>query len=289
MKYPDPLTPATLDELCGLIRQYPSARVVAGGTDLIVKTARRPDGPGQLIDLSGIEALKGIEATDREVIIGAMETMTAITGHPLLNRLAPALTQAAGRVGSWQIRNRATVGGNLVNSSPAADTPPALAALEATAKVLSPQGWREISVADIPAGPNRSNLAPDEILVGLHLPLAPGRLSAFAKIGSRSDVSISRLNLAIGLDLDAAGAVSRARVFMGTLGSAARPAPGAEAALLTHGLGSDEALGLALAEMAAEAIPGRGTLAYKQSAARALALDVLAELRRQAAEGNLLK
>ena len=278
----DPLTPSSLSDLLPLMGGVPrELQMVAGGTDLMVKVGRQASGRLGLIDLSGVEEMKGIEVTESEAVIGALETMTAITEHPLLNRFAPALAQAAGRVGSWQIRNRATIGGNLVNASPAADTPPALAALEATAKVLSPQGWRELSVTDFPLGPNRNSLAPDEVLVSLRLPLKPGRRSAFSKIGSRREVSISRLNLAISVDLDAGRNIAQARVYMGTLGIALRPCPQAETTLREHGLEDEEALGRALADTAAEAIPGRATLAYKQSAARALGQDVLAELRGQ--------
>ncbi|UQZ90265.1 carbon monoxide dehydrogenase [Deltaproteobacteria bacterium Smac51] len=281
----EPMIPATLAELAEMIKTAEKFRLLAGGTDYMVAHGRTaPDRP--VIDLSGIAELHGITFSENEIVIGAMETMSALSAHAGLRPKAACLCEAASRVGSWQIRNRATVGGNMANASPAADTPAALAALDAKARLVSSRGARMAAAGDIPIGPNRAAIEPDEIIVSFHLPIKPGRISAFGKIGSRTQVSIARLNLAVSAVLEG-GRVIEARVFMGTLGAAALHCPEAEKVLVEKGLEAEEQFGGALAHAAAEAIPGRSTLAYKQSGARALAEDVLTGLRAEAMKGRL--
>jgi carbon-monoxide dehydrogenase small subunit/xanthine dehydrogenase small subunit len=272
---------------------------VAGGTDWML---RRRDGAAVLMDLSGVGELRGIAAFPKEIRVGAMETMTAVSGSALLKRGAACLAQAAASVGSWQIRNRATLGGNLANASPAADTPAALAALGASAILVSAEGQRELPVHEVLSGPGATVLRDGELIAAFRVPLPETgtRLSAFVKVGSRSQVSISRLNLAASVlveneDETAGGGigpgarVSAARVFMGTLGAAARRCPAAEDALIRalvrKGPAGESEFCEALAAAAEEAIPGRPTLPYKRSAAKALGLDLLARLARLARLG----
>lgn len=251
--------------------------MVAGGTDHFVAQGRNLPPKARLVDLSGVAALRGVAQEGQEIRIGALTSMAQLADNPLIKKEAACLAQAASKVGSWQIRSRATLGGNVANASPAADTPPALAALGAEVILLSPQGKRTMAVADFIIGPNETVLADDEVVAGFRLPLKPGRISAFGKIGSRTEVSISRLNMAISTVISENGQVSEPRVFLGTLGLALRRVLDAEKCLL-KGF-DEEPLAQALAQAVEEAIPGRSTMAYKQSAARALALDVLAELR----------
>lgn len=275
------LIPASLEELLSIVNV--GLRPVAGGTDLVVKRGRTPPEDERLVDLSGVRELKGIAVTPDAIVVGAMETMTAVATNADLRRYATCLSEAAASVGSWQIRNRATLGGNLANASPAADTPSALAALDALVEILSAGGSRKISVPEVLGGPNTSTLRPDEIIAAFHIPLQRSiplkqeRVSAFGKIGSRSEVSIARLNLAASaLRTDAA--FREARVFVGTLGSAAQRCPDAERALEGSARGRTEAFCEALAAMVDRAIPGRSTRPYKRSAIQALGEDVLAKL-----------
>lgn len=281
-----PFIPANKDELLEVLGKCEKFRLVAGGTDYMVShgKTRLPD--FDLIDLSGISEFKGINSFHDQLRVGALETMSAVAGSPDLQAHAACLCDAASKVGSWQIRSRATLGGNLANCSPAADTPAALAALEAKVKLISPTGERILPVEDIPLGPNRSALKPEEIVSEFHLPVKPGRVSAFVKLGSRSEVSIARLNLAVSVLTDGRN-ISEARVFMGTLGLATLRCPKAETIISEQGFESDEGFGNALGEAIGEAIAGRGTMTYKQSAAKALAQDLLAIMRcRSAAGGN---
>ena len=280
MNTTDPLIPAGLAELMDILeRRSEKCLLVAGGTDFMVRHGHRLPPDVCLVDLSGLSELKGIRLENDEIAIGALETMTAISENIVLQQRAECLAAAAGRVGSWQIRSRATLGGNLVNASPAADTPPALAALDAEAIIVSPEGQRRLKVEEVPVGPNQSALSRNEVLAGFRLPVKPGRISAFRKIGSRTEVSIARLNLAVSAIVDHNGQIAEARVFLGTLGLAARRVVDAEKSLTDNGLSDETSFVGALSSGIEQAIPGRSTLPYKRSAVAALGLDILADLR----------
>ena len=280
MNITDPLIPSALPELLELLKPgLEKTFLAAGGTDFLVRHGHRLPPDARLIDLSGLSELRGINLEGDEIVIGALETMTRVSQNTMIQQRAAGLAAAAGRVGSWQIRSRATLGGNLVNASPAADTPPALASLDASVLIVSAEGRRRLSVEEALVGPNKSALNQGEVLVSFHLPVKPGRVSAFGKIGSRTEVSIARLNLAVSAVVEPGGAVSSARVFLGTLGLAARRAAEAEACLIDRGLEDADSFTEALASEVERAIPGRATLPYKCSAVRALGADVLADLR----------
>lgn len=275
--------PRTLLELFSVFK--PGTELVAGGTDWVIKRHAKLADDAVVIDVFAVDEMQGIslegENTEGGFLrIGALETMTSLHRNPLVRRYASALADAAYKMGSEQIRNRATVGGNVANSSPAADTPPALAALGAEAVLASGGGERIVPVEDV-LGRNRNTLASCEIIKEFRIPLDVNRVSAFLKIGSRSQVSISRVNLAV-LARCTDNLFKDARVFVGTLGLAARRVPGAEEALSAAGF--DEAFPAALATFAAEAIPGRPTLPYKQSALRGLAQDICVLLSQRARE-----
>ena len=284
----DIYTPASLAALWSVRDQCGGDGImVAGGTDLLIEASRHINPRESLIDLSGLDELKGICEKNNSIYIGALETMSAVAANDLVIRRATCLAQAAGRVGSWQIRNRATLGGNLANTSPAADTPSAMAALEAEVILASPSGHRNVPVESIPSGPGQNSLRPGEIIVAFRLPISERLFSAFSKIGSRSEVSIARLNLAVAVSGGKSrtnNSFEKARVFMGTLGLALRRCPSAEKLLIESGLTRWKDFGQALAETIAEAIPGRSTLPYKSSAVMALAQDVLEDLGRKVEE-----
>jgi carbon-monoxide dehydrogenase medium subunit len=278
--------PESLSGLLVLLAEHAGAcALVAGGTDVLAK--RNPSitdvhrtNPS-IIDLSRVDEMRGIALRDNTLRIGALETMTAIAENALVMKYAACLAAAAACLGSWQIRNRATIGGNIANASPAADTPPALAALDATALAVSPHGSREVPVSGAFAAANRSVLEKDEVITELRIPLAIRRISAFGKIGSRREMSIARLNLAVAISAEALSPAS-ARVFAGTLGKAVLRCPGAEAVLQgpeSPG-GVRNAFCAALAAAVETAIPGRSTLSYKRSAIQALGEDALAMLDR---------
>ncbi|GHV74091.1 molybdopterin dehydrogenase FAD-binding protein [Spirochaetia bacterium] len=269
MNHPDPLIPGSLEELLNFIERYSGRYILAaGGTDCLVKFGGRMSPRCRLIDISGAAELRGISLEHDELRIGALETMTSLSEDDRVKQHAPCLAAAAAKVGSWQIRNRATVGGNVANASPAADTPSALAALDAVVLLTSRKGSRELPVPAFLTGPNRSALEPGELIRAFRIPLRHGRVSAFGKIGSRTELSIARLNLAAAI-----GGKTEPRVFVGTLGTAALRCPEAESALARN---SDPApFCVALSALVEKAIAGRSTLPYKRSAIQALGEDVL--------------
>ena len=264
--------PRSLSELFSLRRA--GVTFVAGGTDWIIRNRGRLSDDAVVADLSLIDEMRGISLDGGYLRIGALETMTSLHRSALVRKYASALADAAYVMGSEQIRNRATVGGNVANSSPAADTPPALAALGAEAVVASAEGKRRVPVEEI-VGRNKNNLAEGELIKEFIIPADAERISAFLKVGSRSQVSISRINVAAAARPQG-GLYKEGSLFVGTLGVAASRCAAAEAAMGAPGL--EKSLPEALCALAAEAIPGRPTLPYKQSALRALAQDLCAKL-----------
>jgi Xanthine dehydrogenase, iron-sulfur cluster and FAD-binding subunit A len=211
--------------------------------------------------------------------IGAAEPLAKIAAHPLvrtthLRSHKPALSLVRHKFAAaphW--------GGNLANASPAADTPIALAALGAEVLKRCNGTERPIPILETIAGISRSALNPGELLVRFRIPIQKNR-SAFAKIGSRKDVSIARLNMALSVDIDK-DAIHSARIFIGTLGIPV-PAPEAERALQKSGIYGDTAPYLdALTAVAEKSIPGRYSLPYKRVAIRGLGEDLIKVLREE--------
>ncbi|HEY4188850.1 MAG TPA: xanthine dehydrogenase family protein subunit M [Candidatus Limnocylindrales bacterium] len=169
--------PATLADAVALLAEHgPGARPLAGGTDLIIRLRDRSLQPDVVVDVKGIAELDdGIRQVDDRVVIGARAVMTDIAADPLVRRHFPALVDAAMVVGAVQIRNRATLAGNICNASPAADTAPALLVHEASVVVAGPSGTRRIAVDDLWVRSGVTTLAPGELVTAIELPVPPGR------------------------------------------------------------------------------------------------------------------
>lgn len=276
-------TPQTFDELLSLVAASTGRKkhFIAGGTDWIIKNNKNIVEGAALFDMSKMSDLKGIRATGSSLKLGALETMTSVCTDDLVRRFATALSDAAHSMGSVQIRNRATVGGNLANASPAADTPCALAALGAIVLTASPSRCRKLSVEEVLGSvPNVNTLSEDEIITGFEIPVEEDRISVFRKIGSRSEVSIARVNMAVSTIYEN-GVFSEARVFVGTLGLAAKRCFEAEHAILLPPASREQNFKDALCRLADAMIPGRSTLPYKKSALQALAEDILETLEKR--------
>ena len=268
----------TLSEALAAKREHPAALPIAGGTDVMVELNFRTRRPEQLLDLNPVAELRGFSVADGILRLGAGVTHTQIVHE--LAELAPALAQAARTVGSPQIRNRGTVGGNLATASPAGDLLPPLIACEATVELATASGRRRLPVAEFCTGPKRSVLAPDELIVSLELPLAAGP-QEFSKVGTRNAMVIAVCSLCVALD-------PRARTVAAAIGSAAptvRRAPEAEefaAAELDWGGASplDTRVAARFGELVAAAASPiddvRGTAAYRRHALAVLAARSLA-------------
>lgn len=187
-------TPATLAEAIDLLRRDPELRPVAGCTDLMVaEPEARADLPA-VLDLLALPELRGVRRTDDGLTLGATTTFTELRAEPGVRDHYPALAQAASEIGGWQIQNRATIGGNAVNASPAGDSLPVLLALEAEAILAGPKGERRLPYSDFHTGYRQTALAADELLVALHLPAPPtGSRQAFRKVGTRAAQAISKI------------------------------------------------------------------------------------------------
>jgi len=187
-------TPSSLAEALDLLSRDRELRPVAGCTDLMVaEPEARADLPA-VLDLLALPELHGLSASDNGLTIGATTTFTEIRAAGLVREHYPALAQAASEIGGWQIQNRATIGGNAVNASPAGDSLPVLLALEAEAVIAGAQGERRIPYAQFHTGYRQTALAADELLVALHLPNPPtGSRQAFRKVGTRAAQAISKI------------------------------------------------------------------------------------------------
>lgn len=220
------LIPQSLDEALAQLSARPGLLPLAGGTD--VYPALRA--PRDLLDLSAIPDLRGIDAGSEGLRIGAMTPWSAV--HARLTHPAhAALVQAAREVGSPQIQAVGTIGGNLCNASPAADGTVALLALEARVEIAGPAGLRQMPLADFVTGVRRVALEPGELLTAILLPRPEGR-SAFVKLGARRYLVISIAMVAAHCVTDAGGRILRASVAVGACSPVARRMPALESALV---------------------------------------------------------
>jgi carbon-monoxide dehydrogenase medium subunit len=219
----DYFQPTTLDEALRCLADSPNTtKVLAGGTDLIIQLRERTVEPEYILDLGGIKELRELRQVDGNLVIGSMTTFAAIEKDPLVLEYVPLLSQAAGSVGSPQIRNTGTIGGNLANAAPAADGIPALLALEAKALLIGGRGEREVAVADLLAGINRTHIADDEILCRLVIPVLPPRTcGTFVKLGRRKALAIARLNLALTMSFNDDGVIVKTALAVGAVGTSA--------------------------------------------------------------------
>ena len=171
--------------------------LLAGGTDLTIDLRQGSVQPEYVLDTARLHELKGIELSDGQLNVGAGVTLTEIYGSTLLERYAPALQKCAATFASKQIRNVATIGGNVAHCSPCADTMPPLLVHEAKAILASRNGLREEPVQDIASGPYMSSLRPDEIIVRFILkPCKDINFADFQKIGRRKELATARISMA---------------------------------------------------------------------------------------------
>ncbi len=265
--------PADLQALAALMAETSPVHFVAGGTDLLLSGRRLPPA-GTLVDLSSVDDLSGIDLRETDIRIGGTTTVAAIEAHAGLAIRFPALMQAAAECGSVQIRNRATLGGNIANAAPAADLVPVLALAKARLKLLRPGGMSaEIALEDF--RPGTGALIVNVILPGSKL--LPR--SAFAKLGSRRDLTIARINMAAMAEFSD-GRFGSLRLVAGALGPRPIRLVRAENALWGQRLAPAQ-LRVFLQALSADvdtAIAGRASQAWKRRAVRGLGLDLIARL-----------
>jgi CO/xanthine dehydrogenase FAD-binding subunit len=175
-----------------------TGKIIAGGTDLVISLRKGEAQPRILIDVTRIPELRRIEEADGEIHIGAAVTHGEIASSKLIQRYGKVLSDAASWVGSPQVRNLGTIGGNIVNASPAADTLPALMVLNARGKVISSKQVREVPLSELFQGPYQSSLNSDELLAQVSFPkLTSDFRTGFIRLARRTAMAISRMSLAV--------------------------------------------------------------------------------------------
>jgi carbon-monoxide dehydrogenase medium subunit len=271
----DYLAPASIvDAVTALRASAGSARLMAGGTDLLVQMRGGRAKPLVVIDLKRIPGLIGIGGERGGFVIGAATSGAALGEHAALRAAWPGLVEAANLIGSTQVQGRASLGGNLCNASPAADSVPALIAAGAVCIIEGTGGSRELPVEQVQVGPGRTALAADEILVAFRLPARPARSSdAYLRLIPRTEMDIAVVGVGVNLTLDAGDVCTAARVSVGAVAPTCLLVEAAGAALvgttLDHG-----ALAKMEAAVAAACKPisdKRGTAEYRTKVACVLA------------------
>lgn len=225
------LQPGSIAEAGDLLIRHPGARLLAGGTDLILAMERKKVSPSHLVDLSGIPQLKEVSCEDGKLRLGAMVAIQELVESPPVREKFPVIASAAGCLGCWQVRNRATLGGNLANAAPSAEMAPPLIALDAQVGIGGPAGERFIPLEDFFAGPGQTVLQPGEILAEVVVPVpAAGVKAAYMRHSLRRSMDIALASAAVRLQLDGE-TIAGARVVLGAVAPTPIRAREAEAAL----------------------------------------------------------
>ncbi|MCK6454574.1 MAG: xanthine dehydrogenase family protein subunit M [Alphaproteobacteria bacterium] len=209
------------------------ARVLAGGTDLLVQMRTDRVAPDLIVDVKRIAGMRRIEAKAGGFRIGAAVSGAELGEHKGMRKAWPGVVEAACLIGSTQVQGRATLAGNLCNASPAADSVPALIAAGAAVVVVGPRGRRTVPVEQIPVGPGRTSLKRGELVEAILLPKRPPRSGdAYLRFIPRSEMDIAVVGAGVSLTLDRQGVCSAARVALGAVAERVIRVPEAEAALI---------------------------------------------------------
>jgi CO/xanthine dehydrogenase FAD-binding subunit len=273
--------PRDLGVVLGMLADAPGEwRPFAGGTDLMVlfESGRLPR--GKYVSLWGLKMLSGIDATPDAVTLGALTTYTEVLSHPLLRAEFPLLCRAAVETGGIATQNRGTLGGNIANASPAADSPPVLLVYDAELELLSARGARRVSYDRFHTGYKRMDLRGDEIIKSITLPR--GRASwrqTYRKVGTRKAQAISKVCFAAAADMRR-GIVRDVRIAFGSVAPTVLRCGHAEA--VVHGRAPDastvEAARTALRRDITPIDDIRSTAEYRMRVAENLLIQFLSEL-----------
>ncbi len=208
-------SPVYVPECLNLLERFPNAKMLAGGTDLLVRLKDEINQP-DIIDISHIEEMKGISASNDKIKIGALVTFSEIIESELVAENAGVLVQAAEMIGSPQIRNRGTIGGNIANASPAGDSIPPLFVLEAEIEIAGMNYSRTIPIKDFFKGPGKSILTDGEIITAVIIPKMKNWEGAFVRLGQRKALAISKVSLALLLKIKD-DKIEEARIALGAV------------------------------------------------------------------------
>jgi aerobic carbon-monoxide dehydrogenase medium subunit len=226
--------PKSLDQAVALLSaEKGEARVLAGGTDLLVQMRTDVVEPTLLVDIKGIAELRQIKEEAGGFRVGAAVTGAELKEHPKLKAAWPGVVEAANLIGSTQVQGRATMGGNLCNGSPAADSVPALIAAGAKACIVGAKGRREVPVEDVMLAPRKLSLAKGELIASFLLPArAPHTGDAYLRFIPRTEMDIAVVGCGVCLTLDTQGKCTAARVSLGAVAERPLLVAAAAAALI---------------------------------------------------------
>jgi CO/xanthine dehydrogenase FAD-binding subunit len=263
---PPVTSPATLAEAYDLMADG-RHRPIAGGTDLMVALAADvAEPPEAMLDLWHIDELRGVGYDGYEVTIGALTTFTELRHSTVIRARLPALAEAAATIGAIQIQNRATIGGNVCNASPAGDSLPVLMAVDATFELGSAAGERSVSARQLWTGYRQTALRPDELLLRLRFPVERHRHTRFRKVGTRRAQAISKVVMALSYQEDG-GVWRNVRLALGSVAATTIRAAQTEAVL--EGSAARESVADHAAAVLADELQPiddvRSTAAYRRS------------------------
>lgn len=266
---PPVVSPRTLDEAYAVLAALPH-RPMAGGTDLLVQiTGEIGEPPERVLDLWGLDELRGIGMEDGALAIGALTTYTQIRRSADVAEHLPALAECAATIGAAQIQNRGTLGGNAANASPAGDTLPVLLATDAELVLGSSRGERRVAAAEFWTGYRETAMAADELILRVRFPLRAGRQVRFRKVGTRRAQAISKVVMALSWIPGEGGAWTDARLALGSMAATPVRARRTES-VLEGNVPSAEVADRAVAELGAELTPiddVRSTADYRRTVA----------------------
>ena len=210
--------PETVEQATALLAGTSEARVLAGGTDLLVQMRADVVDPSLIVDIKRIAETRAVTEDNGGWRIGAAVTGAELKEHAALKKAWPGVVEAANLIGSTQVQGRATLGGNLCNGSPAADSVPALIAAGAVATLAGPNGRRDLPVEDVMLGPRKLALTKGEFVVSFLLPPRPPRSSdAYLRFIPRTEMDIAVVGAGVSLTIDASGTITAARVSLGAV------------------------------------------------------------------------
>lgn len=265
------VAPSTVEEAVSVLAGASGiAKVLSGGTDLLVQLRSGRVKPDLIVDIKKIPGMSGIREQNGGFVIGATTSGAELGECEALVKAWPGVVEGANLIGSTQVQGRATLAGNLCNASPAADSVPALIAAHATCVIAGPNGQREAPVESIPTGPGRTSLKPGEFITAFHLPKRPPRSAdAYLRFIPRTEMDIAVVGAAVNVTLDAKGVCTDARIVLGAVAPTTVVVDEAAKALIGHKL--DDATLAALDQAARRACKPiddkRGTIEYRTKVA----------------------
>lgn len=272
--------PDSLGAALEILEKTPNALPIAGGTALLVEVRARKQTPAVLVDLGRLGDLHGIVPAANELLIGATTTIAELLTSRLVAERAEILRDACSTFASPLVRNRATIGGNLVHGSPAGDMAPALLVLDASIELRSVRGKRLVRAVDFWKGPGKTTRKSDELVTSVRIPtLHMPNVSCWKKLGLRKADAISVASVAVRLGFGAKGTVEVARVAIGAVAPTPLRVAKSENALAGKPMGAETiaAAALAAAEAAAPIDDVRGSAAYRRRVIEALVRRALTQ------------